>query len=79
MSQQKSKINVYSECGTLKTVLVHRPGKELDFISPSNMDKYLFANIIDRERAAKEHDEYVKIMKKLGINVLYVRDLFVQA
>ena len=32
-------IHVYSEIGELESVLVHEPGREIDYISPSRLDE----------------------------------------
>lgn len=78
MDQPQSPINVYSEYGKLKTVLVHRPGKELEWITNENKKSLLFSAILDVKRAQKEHDEFVKILKNQGVNVVYVKDLFIE-
>ena len=39
--KNKSSISVYSEIENLKEVIVHRPGNELLFVSPTNMQKFL--------------------------------------
>ena len=40
-----SKINVYSEIGKLKTVLLHEPGEELHNLTPKHLDDLLFDDI----------------------------------
>ena len=35
-------INVYSEIGRLKKVLLHRPGAELENLTPNVMERLLF-------------------------------------
>ena len=37
---------VHSEVGTLRTVLVHRPGLELERLTPRNKDDLLFDEVI---------------------------------
>jgi arginine deiminase len=34
-------LNVYSEIGRLKKVLLHRPGKEIENLNPDLMEKLL--------------------------------------
>ena len=34
-------LNVYSEIGKLKSVLLHRPGKELENLTPDSLDRLL--------------------------------------
>ena len=42
---------VWSEVGKLKKVLVHRPGRELDRLTPSNREELLFDDILWLEKA----------------------------
>lgn len=70
---------VYSEIGTLRTVLVHRPGLALDRLTPANRAEYLFDDVVWVERAQREHDEFVGIMRARGVEVLYLRDLLAEA
>ncbi|KKB26882.1 Arginine deiminase [Mycoplasmopsis meleagridis] len=70
-----SKINVYSEIGVLKEVLVHTPGDEIRRISPSRLDELLFSAILQPEQAIKEHQSFVKILQDRGIKVIQLSDL----
>ena len=54
-------IHVYSEIGELESVLVHEPGREIDYISPSRLDELLFSAILESHDARKEHKEFVQI------------------
>lgn len=38
-------INVFSEIGKLKTVMLHRPGKELENLMPDYLERLLFDDI----------------------------------
>ncbi|MEX1817981.1 arginine deiminase [Metamycoplasma hominis] len=68
-------IHVYSEIGELETVLVHEPGREIDYITPARLDELLFSAILESHDARKEHQSFVKIMKDRGINVVELTDL----
>lgn len=68
-------IHVYSEIGELETVLVHEPGKEIDYITPSRLDELLFSAILESHDARKEHQEFVATLKKEKINVVELTDL----
>ena len=68
-------INVKSEIGTLKRVLLHRPGKELLNLVPSRLHELLFDDIPYLEEAIKEHDAFADILRKEGVEVVYVEDL----
>lgn len=73
-----SPIQVFSEIGRLRTVLVKRPGEELSHISPSNMEELLFSAILDWKRAGREHDEFTRILRENGVEVVYLEDLLVE-
>ena len=49
-------INVNSEIGKLKSVLLHRPGAEVENITPDTMKQLLFDDIPYLKIAQKEHD-----------------------
>ncbi len=78
MKKNISPIQVFSEIGRLRTVLVKRPGEELSHISPSNMEELLFSAILDWKRAGREHDEFTKILRENGVEVVYLEDLLVE-
>lgn len=71
----KNKINVYSEIGNLKTVLVHTPGKEIDYLTPSRLEELLFSSILNSDRARKEHEKFINILNKEGVNTIQLIDL----
>lgn len=71
----KSAINVYSEIGKLKKVLVHRPGDELRYVTPKRIDELLMSAIIEVEQAQKEHDAFTDILRKNGVEVVELADL----
>ena len=70
---------VTSEVGPLRSVLVHRPGREMNRLTPSNMGELLFDDLIWLERAQAEHDAMTSLMRKRGIEVLYFTDLLTEA
>ena len=68
-------INVKSEIGKLKKVLLHRPGAELLNLTPDTLSRLLFDDIPFLPEAQKEHDEFVSILRNNGVEVVYVEDL----
>lgn len=78
MSPQKG-IQVYSEIGRLKRVLLHRPGKEIENLTPDLMDRLLFDDIPYLEVARQEHDAFADIFRANGVEVLYLEDLAAEA
>ncbi|WP_029906261.1 arginine deiminase [Mycoplasmopsis opalescens] len=73
-----SKINVYSEIGTLKEVLVHTPGDEIRRVAPARLDELLFSAILEPNHAIAEHKAFIKILEDNGIKVIQLDELVVQ-
>lgn len=72
-------LNVYSEIGRLKTVLLHRPGKEIENLTPDLLDRLLFDDIPYLEIAREEHDAFANILRENGVEVLYLEELAAEA
>ena len=68
-------IKVNSEIGALKTVLLKRPGKELENLVPDYLDGLLFDDIPYLEVAQKEHDHFAQVLREEGVEVLYLEKL----
>jgi arginine deiminase len=54
--------------------MVHRPGKELDRLTVSNKDSFLFDDLLWVEEAQKEHDSFVQTLRESGAQVVYLKD-----
>ena len=67
-------IHNYSEIGTLKKVLLHRPGAELEALTPDTLGKLLFEDIPFLSVAQKEHDAFAKLLEDNGTEVVYIVD-----
>ena len=65
--------------GTLRTVVLHRPGRELERLTPRNADRLLFDGIPWVERAQLEHDAFADVLRARGVRVLLLGDLLVEA
>lgn len=72
-------IQVRSEIGRLKKVLVHRPGKELENLMPDYLDRLLFDDIPFLEEAQNEHDNFAKVLRDNGVEVLYLEELVAES
>lgn len=70
---------VDSEVGTLRTVILHRPGAELKRITPRNNDALLFDGVPWVSRAQQEHDGFADLLRARGVEVLLLADLLVEA
>lgn len=72
-------LNITSEIGQLKTVLVKRPGSELENITPEYLQSLLFDDIPYLKMMQKEHDYFVETMQDAQIEVLYLEKLAAEA
>ncbi len=63
-------LSVYSEIGRLRRVLLHRPGREIDWMVPAMMEHLLFDDILDGEEARAEHDTFRTLLERLGVETL---------
>lgn len=72
-------LNITSEIGKLRTVLVKRPGSELENITPEYLHSLLFDDIPYLKMMQKEHDYFVKTMQDAQIEVLYLENLAAEA
>ena len=67
-------IHNYSEIGKLNKVLLHRPGRELEKLTPNNMSRLLFDDIPYLKVAQREHDQFAQILRENGVEVCYYID-----
>lgn len=64
---------VDSEVGTLRAVLLHRPGAEIEGIDSDNFAHYRFRAPIDPGRARDQQDALAQIYRDNGVDVYYVQ------
>jgi len=67
----QSGIHNYSEIGKLKRVLLHRPGREIEALTPSTMERLLFDDVPFLQAAQEEHDQFAKVLRDNGVEVIY--------
>ena len=72
-------LNVTSEIGRLKTVLLHRPGEEIENLTPDLLDRLLFDDIPYLKVAREEHDAFAQTLREAGVEVLYLEVLAAEA
>ena len=73
-----SKLYVGSEIGQLRRVLIHRPRRALCHLTPSNCHDLLFDDVLDIERAGKEHDIFANTLRNEGVEVLLLTNLLAE-
>lgn len=74
-------VQVSSEIGKLKRVIVHRPDEGIARISPKEAEELLFDDIVYLPQMQSEHDVFTQVLKVfLGEkNVLETRQLLIEA
>ena len=60
-------------------MVVHRPGREVDVMSPMLMHDHLFDDILYGRRARQEHDRFRAVLAAVADEVLDIQDLFAAA
>jgi arginine deiminase len=78
-AQTAQKLGVHSEVGLLRKVIVHRPELSMERLTPTNHDELLFDDVIWVERAKREHDEFVQVLKTYGAEIYYLQTLLAEA
>jgi arginine deiminase len=73
------RISIFSEVGKLKIVLLHRPGRELYNLLPSNdlVNELSIDDTVYLNRVIEEHDNFSKLLEKEGVNVLFLNKLII--
>ena len=69
------RLNVNSEVGKLKRVLVHLPGKEIDVMVPPMMAQLLFDDILYGQVAREEHRRFQQLIRFIAEEVIDLQDL----
>lgn len=72
-------LGVNSEVGTLRAVILHRPGPELQRLTPRNNDTLLFDGLPWVARAQEEHDAFAELLRSRGVEVLLLGHLLTEA
>lgn len=72
-------LGVDSEVGTLRAVILHRPGPELKRLTPRNNDALLFDGLPWVARAQDEHDAFAALLRSRGVEVMLLADLLTEA
>ena len=77
MAGRPLKIDVQSEIGRLDAVLLHRPGAEVENMTPRNVSRALYSDILNLSIAQKEYEQLYWTLSKVA-QVYEVSDLLVK-
>ncbi len=73
-SNQKIKIDVCSEIGTLEGVIIHTPGQEVEEMTPENAERALYSDILNLSVAGREYSVFKGVLNKVT-RTFEIRDL----
>lgn len=76
MTQKKLKIEIQSEIGRLNAVLLHRPGAEVENMTPLNVQRALYSDILNLSIAQAEYEQLYGVLSKVS-DVYEVRTLLI--
>ena len=68
------KVNVSSETGRLRAVLLHRPGVEIERMTPLNAAHALYSDILNKPIVDNEYSNFCGVLEK-WTKVYYVEDI----
>ena len=68
------KVNVASETGRLRAVLLRRPGVEIERMTPLNAAHALYSDILDKPTVDAEYANFCGVLER-WTNVYYVKDI----
>ncbi|MCF6171732.1 MAG: arginine deiminase family protein [Bacteroidales bacterium] len=70
-------INIKSEIGKLKGVIVHIPGPEVENMTPENAERALYSDILNLSIALPEYNNFIGVLKK-HTHVFEVKELLTE-
>lgn len=71
------RIDVQSEIGRLDAVLLHRPGAEVENMTPRNVQRALYSDILNLSIAQTEYEQLYGVLSKVA-EVYEVRELLIR-
>jgi arginine deiminase len=69
---------VHSEVGTLRVVMVCRPGLAHQRLTPGNRADLLFDDVLWVQEAQKDHYDFVQKMRERGVEVIDLHDMLAE-
>src|SRR5215471_2785210 len=74
----QQELGVHSEVGKLRTVMVCRPGRAHERLTPGNCHELLYDDVIWVHEAQKDHYDFVLKMQERGVDVLDLHELLAE-
>jgi len=68
------KFSVTSEIGELQSVILHKPGPEIERMTPENIERSLYSDILNLSIASIEYAEFSQILEMVS-RVYYITEL----
>jgi arginine deiminase len=62
---EKIKTSITSETGQLEAVILHRPGPEVENMTPQNAERALYSDILNLSVAAREYNQLKGVLGKV--------------
>lgn len=63
---KETHIQLDSEIGQLNTVVIHRPGREIENMTPASAADVLYDDILNLQLAEREHDQLTGVLKQVA-------------
>jgi N-dimethylarginine dimethylaminohydrolase len=70
-----SGFGVRTAYGTLERVLLHRPGRELDQVTPDTLREFHFTRPVDREKFVADYDAMLALLRSHSAETLLLTDV----
>ena len=75
---RETQISIDSEIGALNAVMVHRPGREIENMTPASAAEVLYDDILNLQLALREHDQLTGVLRRVA-DVYEFEDLLCDA
>ena len=69
------KIDIQSEIGRLDAVLLHRPGAEVENMTPRNVQRALYSDILNLSIAQQEYEQLTGVLSRIRYRCWTVQNL----
>ena len=70
-----SAFGVRSAYGTLERVIMHRPGVELDLVTPQSLREFNFDRPVDRDAFVRDYDTMLGLFHRDGVETIFLSEL----